>query len=316
MKKIGALILCIALLFSLLAGCKKQQEQPTVQQESGLSVYASFYPLYAIAEMIAADVPGVQLNCLVQPQDGCLRDYSLSDWDLSLLLNSADAVLIGGRGLESFENMLYTLGEDGPMVSSLLGGMELEHFEAANSDGENHWSGENPHIYLSTDGALALAERIAGSLMLLDDRNSALYQANLEAAREKIESLRRELHALNSDIAGESVILMHEGLLFAAKECGLEVEDFIERESGEAFYDSTLEKCIARLKENESRVILIEKQAPAAFCSALENAGFRLARMDVLSTQPESAGVQAYFDALLANGSAIQAAFAAGEDNQ
>ena len=35
-----------------------------------LNVYATFYPLYAIAEMILEDVPDARLNCLVQPQDG------------------------------------------------------------------------------------------------------------------------------------------------------------------------------------------------------------------------------------------------------
>ena len=308
-----ALALCIMLLCSLLTGCKKQEPRQQ-EQDHVLDVYASFYPVYAVAQMICEDVPDVRLNCLVQPQDGCLRDYALSDWDLALL-NSADALLIGGEGLESFESLLYSLGENGPAVSALLYNMELNSLDAA-AEEESHWSGKNPHVYMCTDGAIALAERIAGSLSMLDAKNSVQYDANLEAAKQELAELQAEIRNQNARLNGKKVILMHEALLYVAEEFGLTVETRIERESGEAFYDSALAACVASLENCEARVVLIEKQAPEAFCRALEEAGFVLARLDVLSTRRSNEGFDGYFEALRQNAAAINAAFAAGEDNE
>lgn len=310
--RILALALCMALLAGLLTGCAKPQAQQA-EADDGLNVYAGFYPIYAIAEMIVENVPAVRLNCLVQPQDGCLRAYALSDWDLALL-SSADAVLIGGRGLEGFESLLYTLGESGPGVSALLYNMELSGFKGIAADEDSHWSGENPHIYMKTDGAIAFAERIAGSLSLLDARNSEKYAANLESAKEKLIALQTEIRGQNTTLAGKSIIIMNEALLYTAEEFGLTIEKCIERESSEAFYEKTLQSCLDELRGCESKVILIEKQAPEAFCRALEAAGFALARLDTLSTRPANDGSDGYFEALRQNAAAIQAAFAAGED--
>ena len=97
----------VLLLLSLLVGCS-----PIVEDTpDAISLYATFYPIYALAQMVLQDVPDLTLNCLVQPQDGCLRAYSLSDWDLYLLAYSADGVIMGGCGLESFEDTLTALGQ-------------------------------------------------------------------------------------------------------------------------------------------------------------------------------------------------------------
>ena len=54
-----------------------------------------------------------------------MRDYALSDWDLSVVAYDADAVVLAGRGLESFESSLYALGEDGPAVITAMTGAVL-----------------------------------------------------------------------------------------------------------------------------------------------------------------------------------------------
>ena len=80
-------------------------------------VCATFPPFYALTALLTDGIDGLQLSCLVQPQDGCLRDYALSDWDLYTLA-SADIIIAGGRGLESFESTLQSLGAAGPVAVS------------------------------------------------------------------------------------------------------------------------------------------------------------------------------------------------------
>lgn len=316
MKKLLALVLCMILMAAVLSGCSSNQESSEQAEDEVLTVYAAFYPIYALADMIVQDVPGLSLNCLVQPQDGCLRDYMLSDWDLSLLANAADTVLIGGRGLENFENLLYNLGEDGPGVTALMYNMELDSFNDATKDDESHWSGENPHIYMKTDGALALAERIAGSMRLMDAENSDIYEKNLAAAQAQLVALKAELQRETAHLKGKPVIVMNEALLYTAEEHSLEIEGVICRESGEALYDKALENCLKTLAGLQTKVILIEKQAPEAFCRTLEAAGYALARLDVLSTRTASDGGEGYFESMRANTAAICDAFAAAEEKK
>ena len=105
-KRIATLICALVVL--LLTGC-----HPLMEGEDALPtkyVSATFYPLYSLAVNIVKDVPALSLSCLTQPQDGCIRSYELSDWDYRTLMEQ-DAVIFGGRGLESFESTLTQLGK-------------------------------------------------------------------------------------------------------------------------------------------------------------------------------------------------------------
>ena len=306
-----ALILGACLLAGALSGCElRASQEETAPEEEVLSIYATFYPIYALTALIADGVPDLQVNCLAQPMDGCLRSYSLSDWDLALLARSADAVIAGGRGLESFESTLYALGESGPAVTSALYNLELATVKPANETGEeSHWTDENPHIYMSIDGAIAISEHIAANLSVLDPEYGDLYAKNLEEAKNRLESLRTEVHELTEDLRGQKVIVMNEALVYAAQEYGLDVELYYARESGEGIYDRDLDACIELLRACDARVILMEKQAPEALRRALEEAGFRVATLDVLSTRRASEGAEGYFEAQMANARTLAAAF-------
>ena len=305
-----ALILGACLLAAALSGCGLHAEEEVPQEPEALSVYATFYPIYALTALVADDVPDLQVNCLVQPMDGCLRSYSLSDWDLALLMQSADAVIAGGRGLEAFESTLYALGENGPAVTSVLYNLELATVKPANETGEeSHWTDENPHIYMTIDGAIAIAERIAANLAVLDPKYGDLYDKNLQEAQNRLESLRIEMHEVAGGLQGQKVIVMNEALVYAAQEYGLDVELCYARESGEGIYDRDLEACIELLSTCDARVILLEKQAPEALRRALEEAGFRVAALDVLSTRRASEGTEGYFEAQRTNARALAAAF-------
>ena len=103
----------------LLAGCHSMVEEGLETKH----ISATFYPIYALALNIVKDVPGLSLTCLVQPQDGCMRDYELSDWDFSVLAGQ-DLVLLGGRGLEMFEGALHYLHGE-PILISCMEGLRL-----------------------------------------------------------------------------------------------------------------------------------------------------------------------------------------------
>ena len=299
-----------AALAMLLAGCG-----PIVADEpKALTYYATFYPLYALTEALTDGVPGVTLHCLAQPQDGCLRSYALSDWDARLLASGADAVILGGRGLESFESALLDWGEGGPAVTAALYNLELYSGDPARAEGreDSHLDGPNPHLYLSADGAKRILEAISGALTVFDPQYGARYAANEAAAMEKLDALSRTIEDAAKALSGQRVILMNEALVYPALDCGLEIAEWIDRESGEGYDARSLDAVLKRLDASGARVVLIERQAPAALIAALEASGYRVAKLDVLSTRREGEGFDAYVQALNDNAQAIVRA--CGED--
>lgn len=294
----------IALLALLLTGCG-----PLVTDDvRSIDIYATFWPLYALTDALMADVPDATLHDLVQPQDGCLRSYQLSDWDARLLA-SADAVICGGRGLESFERLLFQGGENGPAVFAALYDLELYEGNAHSDREDSHLDGPNPHIYMSVNGAEEMLEGIAAALASLDPRYVETYAANLERALTALEQLSEDMRVAAGNVAGKPVALMNEALIYTANDLGLNVAAWIERESGGGLYGDALNDCIKCLNASGAKVVLLERQAPAALVDALTAAGFSVAKLDVLSTHAERDGFDIYIEAQLNNARAIGRAF-------
>lgn len=301
----------LALLLAALClnGCaaKTVQKEQNVEE---LHAAATFYPIYALTSLIADEIPDLHLSCLVQPQDGCLRTYTLSDWDLSLISGS-DAVICGGNGLESFETVLTSLGEDGPVVAEVMTGCTFETVEYVNlvEDEDSHFAGENPFVYMSTDGAIELTGHIEACLAALDPKYEDLYAENLKAAQKKLEALKTELHAVSGDLAGKKVAVLNEAFLYTTKEFSLEPAVCWARESGEEMSDEEFERCVQALNDAVVQVVLLEKQAPQRLVKALTDAGFIVAKLDTLSTGRAQTGAEDYFEALRENAQALRDAF-------
>lgn len=298
-----ALILALALL---LSGCS-----PVVDEAARpLTIYTTFYPIHVIASKITDGAQNLQLNCLVAPQDGCLRSYELSDWDLYLLSYASDIILSGGRGMESFDSSLQTLSENGIPLVHCLYGLELLSGKSQETDESSHFSNENPHLYMSIDGAMKIAENISDALLVLDESNSALYKSNLNAAVSELRALKDEISTQTSVCIGQKAAVMNEALLYPAAEYQLEVAAIIERESGTDLYEEQLTACINTLNESGARVVLIEQQAPKTLTDALTHAGFIVVRMDILSTKRTTDGFEDYINTLKNNAKAVATAFA------
>lgn len=304
MRKKSAITLSI--LFALLmglSGCKKLVDDGP----EAISIYTTFYPIYALTDAVMSGVPDAELHCLVQPQDGCLRDYALSDWDARLLSVGADAVICGGRGLEAFESTLF--GQEGVAVTSVLYNLELYDAGGGSADGEeSHLKGVNPHLYMSLKGAAEIVDSVSASMVSLDPRYAERYIENANKARSRLDEAFREAAAALTPFAGQSVILMNEALIYPARDYGLNVVEQIDRESGEWMSDIELKALLERLNGANAKVILIEKQAPQALREALEGAGYAVACMDVMSTHREGEGFERYIELQRENARALEEA--------
>ncbi len=293
-RRSAAAVFSLILVVIVLTGCVRiVPEAP-----ESLSVYATFYPIYALCDAVMSGIPDAELHCLVQPQDGCLRAYQLSDWDVSLLVAGADAVIAGGRGLESFESTLFGWGEEGPAISAVLYNLELYRGRDGEGDSEaqSHLAGPNPHLYMSMDGAKQIVESIYAMLIALDPRYTEDYADNAEAAEKRLDELFAGTSEALERFKGSPVILMNEALIYTARDYGLKVVEWYERESGESLSDLELESCLERLSGAGASVVLIEKQAPQSLVDALKASGYAVARLDVMSTHREGEGFDRYLE--------------------
>lgn len=293
MRRAVAMALLLIILTSVLSGCQKM-----VQDEDGpISVYATFYPIYALTDAVMRNVPDAALHCLVQPQDDCLRAYQLSDWDVALLVRGADVVIAGGRGLESFESTLFGWGESGPAISAVLYNLELyNQDQVADGEAPSHLQGPNPHLYMSLEGAKQIVESISATMVSLDPVYSDRYIDNSQVAIEALDELLEASRAKLAAYVGRRVALMSETLVYMARDYNFEIVEWIERETGANYGDNELADWLERLDKARPDIVLIERQAPQALREALEAAGYAIAAIDVLSSHAEGEGFDKYLE--------------------
>ena len=262
------------------------------EEEERKSIAATFYPLYAIALNLVKDVPDLSLSCLIQPQDGCLRSYSLSEWDY-LILASQDAMICGGRGLESFSGTLSAM-QDGPIVITCLQGQTLKNDGETQGEDESHLTGENPFLFLSVGGAMSIASTLAYSLIEIDPDYAETYRANLTEYLSRLDALAAEMAETLAAAPSRRVALMNEGLIYLADQLALNVAVQIDHESGVAVEDNDLENVLSQLEEAKAEVVLLESQAPMHLIEDLQAAGYRVALIDILSAHAADGDLEAY----------------------
>lgn len=304
-KRMAALICALTVL--LLTGC-----HPLMEGEDALEtkyIATSFYPLYALAVNITKDVSALSLSCLTQPQDGCIRGYDLSDWDYSVLMNQ-DAVIFGGRGLESFESTLSQL-TDGPILLSVLEGAHLREEDAGDADDENtaHFLNENPWSFMSVSGAIEISIAIAGDMAEIDELFAEKYHENLEKYLDRLERLAWEMEKLAEPAAGKKAAVLHEGLTYLAEQLELEIACVYPREPGSDAVDNDLEALLEALEASGAQAVLLEEQAPAHLIGALEEAGYPTARIDTLTAHMADGNAEAYERIMLQNAQQVRDAF-------
>lgn len=302
-KRIAALV--IAALMLILSGCHSLMDDSDSQETKYIA--ATFYPIYALAVNIMKDVPALSLTCLTQPQDGCLRSYQLSDWDERLLL-SQDAVVLGGRGLESFESTLQQLPNQ-PILLSTLEGLNLREENVGDPDDEQtHFSGENPWTFLSVAGAMEMSIAIAGSMQSIDEAFADRYAENLTEYLDRLEMLVGDMSDIIAPAPRRPVAVLHEGLTYFTAQFSLDMALIYPREPGTDLSGNDMEALFAALKESNIRVVFLEKQAPAHLVNALKDAGYAVARLDTLTNHPADGDFFAYEQIMLENARAAYAA--------
>ncbi len=240
------------LLFLLLiVGAACSSPQKTKQNLITVSVLPQKY----FVERIAGDLVEVQV---LIPPGASPATYSLSPSQMKDLSDSQAWLRIGKIG---FENTWYEKIEQG--------NPNLEFFDTSDSakwiygveevHGDHvHQHGVDPHIWMSPDEVVKIAELTFQALASLFPENAQAFEGNFEAFRSEIEALDRDLTAKFDRLENRKFLIFHPALTYFARDYNLvQVPMEVEGKEPSPKYMSELVK---HSREDNIHVVFIQKE--------------------------------------------------------
>ncbi len=275
------LISVLLMSMLILPGCQSGSSNTTGSTSSRpFVVVTSFYPLYVTALNVTLDVPGVELVNMTPPSTtGCLHDYQLTPEDLKTL-HRADAFIVNGAGMESFLDKVVKELPDLKIISAAEGFLLLK-----DSDGE-----ENPHIWVSIDGAIAETKTITAGLASLDASRADLYRQNQNAYVSKLESLRDEMKKGLSDLDDRNIVTFHEAFPYFARDFNLNIVAVLQEEPDSEPSPQDIREIVDKIRATRTRVLFTEPQYPGTSAQVIaRETGAQIFELDPAVTGPADA---------------------------
>lgn len=197
-----------------------------------LSVVVTIKPLHALVAQVMAGAGTPQL--LVQGA-GSAHTYALKPSDAAKL-NHADIFFRMSEVMEPFtarvakslpKRVQVVTLQDTPGLK-LLSRRTGATFEDEHHDGHDHGHGHkhahgtiDGHAWLDPINAKLMADRIAQALSAKEPAKAAVYRANADALKAKLDALSAELARDLAPIAGKPFVVFHDALQYFERRYGL-----------------------------------------------------------------------------------------------
>lgn len=257
-SRVGYLLLAISCIisFSMFTGCQStplnntsNSDSSNVLDDGKYTIVTSFYPIYISVINITQGVDTIEVVNMTPAQTGCLHDYQLKPQDIKIL-ETADAFVINGAGMESFMDDIIKQQPDLKIIEASTG-IELL----------NDQSGEqNPHLWVSITNAMKQVSNITNGLALLDPKNAIVYKKNSSIYLSKLNALRDKATNDLSSLKTRDIVTFHEAFPYFAKEFNLNILAVIEREPDTTPTAKELEAIIKIINDSKTKVIFAEPQ--------------------------------------------------------
>ena len=275
MKKICLFLIVLSLLFS---GCGKKEDAQIV---------ASTLPVYEFTSALCEGT-GITVSRLVTEEVSCLHDYTLQVMQMRAV-ESADAVILNGGGLEDFLNdVLKNAGR----VIDASQGMEL----SCGEHHEGHDHERDPHIWLSPEKAKQMSQTICRELSNLYPSYEEVFAENLTVLLGKLDALQAYGDAELSQLKNRHLITFHDGFAYFAESFDLNILKAVEEESGSEASAKELIEIIDLVNEHDLPAIFTECNGSTAAAKVISTeTGAKVYSLDMAM-----AG-DSYFDAMYHN---------------
>ena len=274
-KQIVLIMILIFSTFFLVSGCSKGTSRDLAPDgEKRINLVTSFYPIYVATINITKGIENITVTNMTKAQTGCLHDYQLTPWDLKLI-ESADAFLINGAGMESFAKAIASQNKEIKIIDSSQGITLLyDSFGVA-----------NPHVFVSVSNEIVQVNNIAKGLEAIDPKDAKLIKQNAEDYINKLEALKIKMHSGLKSIKNKEIITFHEAFPYFAEEFNLKIAAVIEREPGVTPAPKDLASTIDLIKKKGVLTIFIEPQYPMRTANVIaRETGAKIFTLDPIVT--------------------------------
>lgn len=237
MKK---LILALLAVMLVLAGCGKNEQQPTASKPQ---IYTSFYAVYDFAREIGGDK--VDIYNLV-PSGTEPHDWEPSSQDM-LALSKADVLFYNGAGMESWVTKVQeSVNKESIRYIELSKGIALD-------------GATDPHIWLDPVNVISMSEKICSTLSEIDPDNAEYYKNNFDKYKGELTALDDEYTSALANKSNNKLVVSHEAYSYLCAAYGLEqiALDGISADSEPS--PSRMQEIIKLIKDNDIKYIYYEE---------------------------------------------------------
>ncbi len=253
-------------------------------------VVASVAPLAAIVADVMADAGSPHLLVAAGRSP---HDYSLRPTDARVLAQ-ADVVFWIGPNLETFlVKPLATLAASARVVDfDRLPGLHYLPWRQGADDHAGHRhddEGHDPHLWLSTANAAAMARHVGEVLAHLDPIGAAGYRDNAAAAADRYLALGRAARERLAPYVDRGYVAFHDAFQYFDDEQSIRYHGAILSGSGSAPGVERLRQLRAEIVERGPACVIIEPQFPGRLArSVTEGTGTRVVVADPLGAGPDA----------------------------
>ena len=282
MKKICLLLILLSLL---MTGCGKNADTQIV---------ASTLPVYELTVALCKGTD-ISVSRLITEEVSCLHDYTVQVTQMQAI-ESADAVIVNGGGLEDF------LGDVLKTADRVIDASERITLSCGDHH-EGHDHEHDPHIWLSPKNAKQMSQAIYEELSLLYPNHKEQLAENLTELQSKLDALQEYGEAELSNLKHRDLITFHDGFSYFAESFDLHILKAVEEESGSEASAKELIEIIDLVKSNDLPAIFTESNGSTAAAKVISAE----TGAEIYTLNMAMAG-DSYFDAMYHNIRAIKEA--------
>ncbi len=224
-------------------------------------VVSSIYPLQQIANAVVGKTTGLVAKTHLSP-----HHYTVKPNDARAVLDADLFVWLGesmmpqlrahvARRLERRQPTIRAAGVEGIKLITL--GKAHQHEDDDHNHGKIDY---DPHLWLSTDNAGAIASEIARQLAIIDADNQAVYAANLERFKQGLTQTKAQIRRDFADNPPKPYFIFHDAYRYFEKEFGIEHIDVIRGHAGQAPLTKHLVALKGKMQEDTSACLFREPQ--------------------------------------------------------
>jgi len=275
------LVTCFAAVLStILLACGGGE---VVEDESELTVVASFLPIYLLTENVVGTTEGITVDVLVSPDAGDIHNYQLVPGDL-VKLNRADLVVLNGLDLEGFLADALADLHAGTKIVTAVDGIEPLPLTYREHGGE-HDGGWDPHLWVSPHNAARMTENIRDALVELDPAHADAYLTNSAGFIDRLKTLFEKMRDTAEGWPNRAIVTNHDAFGYLARDLGLEIAGVVMPTPGASPSAGEMLRLVGMIRDGGAAAIFVEPGYPDGSArSVARDAGLPVFTLDPCTT--------------------------------